>query len=98
MLNPLVMFVWGLLGIVVPLIALLYRSMVYIRLERWPTLNAKVVGLEVPDFLHCESALLWYKTCVGIWQLPIELFSILVAVFLAGLFRILLLVWQKFSA
>jgi hypothetical protein len=92
------MFVWGLLGIVVPLIALLYRSMVYIQLDRWPTLNAKVVGLELPDFLHCEGALFWYKTCEWIWHLPIEIFSVLVAVLLAGLLWILLLVWQKISA
>lgn len=98
MFNPFIVFVSGLLAIFVPLLALLYRSMFYIRFDHWPTLNAGVVGLEAPDFLHCESALFWYKTCVWLWHAPIEIFAIVVAIVFAVLLRILLLLFQKILA
>ena len=97
MLNPVVTFVSVLLAGVVPLIALLYRAMVFLKSGTWPSLTPGTVGLAAGDWLHCDAALLWSRICAWFWGLPFEVFSLSLAVMLVVLARILVLAWHRLS-
>jgi hypothetical protein len=97
MLNPALTFVAVLLAVVVPLFCLLYRAMVFLKSGIWPSVTAGTVGLAAADWFPCDAGLPWSRICAWLWELPVEVFSLLLAATLVVLARILVSAWQRLS-
>lgn len=95
--NPVVTFVAVILAVVVPLFALLYRAMVFLKSGVWPSVTPGTLGLAAADWLHCGAGPLWSRICAEFWALPLEVFSLALALALILVAEILVAVWHRVS-